>query len=266
MENKNLVVADNKEMITVNTLNQFGKDFYDRNKNYIEGKVLVTEDNLKDMKVKRAEFNKTFNENESLRKMALAELDKSRIELMNAYKPNVTEYFSKIDKNLKESIDLLEDKQKQDKKDKVESYFNELKELHALDFLTFDKIGLNVTLSVSEKKLREEALDFVNRVLSDLELIDTQTHAKRIKVRYITNMNVSQAIQTVTEEVKHEEKLLHTKLEAEQDTEVNTKIEKPLSKPIIKEETMKVQFTVTATRTQIVKLKEIMETEGIVYE
>lgn len=197
-----------------------------------------------------------------------------------AFKKAVLEPFDKVDEVLKEykeefdkrlnlgadNSEKYETSKKKEKEDSVRSYFEELKTLHGLDFLTFDKLGLNVTLSVTEKKLREETLDFVNRVLSDLTLIDTQIHKERIKVRYITIMDVSEAIKTVTEEVKHEEKLLHTKLEAEQDTEVNTKIEKPLSKPIIKEETMKVQFTVTATRTQIVKLKEIMETEGIVYE
>ena len=50
------------------------------------------------------------------------------------------------------------------------------------------------------------------------------------------------------------------------DNKIKDLEEKTLSAPVIKEETIKVQFTVTATRTQIIKLKEIMETEGIEYE
>ena len=196
-----------------------------------------------------------------------------------AFKKAVLEPFDKVDKVLKEykeefdkrlnlgadNSEKYETSKKKEKEDSIRSYFEELKTLHGLDFLTFDKLGLNITLSVSEKKLREETLDFVNRVLSDLKLIDTQTHAERIKVRYTSIMDVKQAITSVLDEIKQEESLQGEKL-AETPEVVEPKVEKTLSAPVIKEETIKVQFTVTATRTQIIKLKEIMETEGIEYE
>ena len=142
-----------------------------------------------------------------------------------AFKKAVLEPFDKVDKVLKEykeefdkrlnlgadNSEKYETSKKKEKED-IRSYFEELKTLHNLDFLTFDKLGLNVTLSVTEKKLREEVLDFVNRVVSDLKLIDTQTHAERIKVRYTSIMDVKQAITSVLDEIKQEESLQGEKL------------------------------------------------------
>lgn len=257
-------LLSNKELITVDTITKFGEEFHQLNKHYIDGNVVINKDNLQEMKKKRAEYNNQFKEIEEMRKFTLKELDKERNELTKVYKPNVTDHFNKIDVNFKKSIDEIENEEKQEKENRVKLYFDELKQLNNIDFINFNDIGLNITLTVSENKLKEQTLDFVKRVVSDLELIGTQIHAERIKVRYMAIINVSQAIKEVNAEISTEEQLKTDKV-IEKPIEV---VEEPkaLSKPKVKEKDLIVLFKVTATRTQILELKSYMEKEGIKYE
>ena len=64
--------------------------------------------------------------------------------------------------------------------------------------MTFQDARINITLSASVKALKDQAKDFIDRVASDLLLIDTQEHKAEILVEYKKTLNASQAITTVS--------------------------------------------------------------------
>ena len=141
------------------------------------------------------------------------------------------------------------------------------------------------------KSLKEQAKNFIDKIVDDLNLIDTQEHKAEILVEYKQSLNVSQAITSVTNRFKaiEEEK---RKLEKEQelqkeiveiakesdkyvDTHVPTieevpqmTIETPLEAPTIveTEEILTLKFTVKGTRKELKALKEFLENGGYDYE
>ena len=71
-----------------------------------------------------------------------------------------------------------------------------------IDFVTFESANINVTLTASMKSLKEQAKNFIDKIVDDLNLIDTQEHKAEILVEYKQSLNVSQAITTVTNRFK----------------------------------------------------------------
>ena len=130
------------------------------------------------------------------------------------------------------------------------------------------------------KSLKEQAKAFIDKVVDDLKLIDTQEHKAEILVEYKQSLNVSTAITTVSnrfkaiEEEKKKEKVVHiemnekheiTKESYEQLEEI---FNKPLEQPTEKkqEEILTLRFTVKATKTKLKALKEFLINGGYEYE
>ena len=85
-------------------------------------------------------------------------------------------------------------------------YFVEVCQVEKIDWLTFERLGIEVNLSTTEKKYKEQILDFVTRIVSDMRLIGTEKDAAEMLVEYKRTLNASQAITTVRER-KEAEKL-----------------------------------------------------------
>ena len=73
------------------------------------------------------------------------------------------------------------------------------KECVAVPYKAAEAVGCQITMSVTEKKLKEQCTAFLDRVMDDLQLIATQEHKAEILVEYKRTLNVSQAIRTVKE-------------------------------------------------------------------
>ncbi len=98
-----------------------------------------------------------------------------------------------------------------------------IKKANNIDFVTYSQARINVTLSASRKSLKEQAKQFIDKIVDDLKLIDTQEHKAEILVEYKQSLNVSQAITSVTnrfkaieEEKKKQEELKRKQLEEAQ--------------------------------------------------
>ncbi len=83
------------------------------------------------------------------------------------------------------------------KKQEVVEYFNEYVASKNIDFLTFDKLGINITMSASMKSLKNAVKDAIDRVSCDLKMIETQEDKEAILVEYKKSLNVSEAVQVV---------------------------------------------------------------------
>lgn len=162
----------------------------------IDGQIATVE-TIKSLKDLRADFNKEFKEFEtqrtSIKKEVLAPYD----EFEKEYKTSIKEKIEKAVETLKDKIAFVEDDLRKKKIDGIKDYFEELKIAKSIDFLTFDQVGLEITLSTADKQYKEKCIEFVNKVADDLELIDTQSNKAEILVEYKTSLNAARSIKTV---------------------------------------------------------------------
>ncbi len=248
--------------------------------------LVCTEETVKKIKDVRANLNKELKEFEDRRKQVKAEVMKPYDDFEKVYKECISDKYKTADSELKNKVDTVEDELKEKKKTEVENYFNEYLQSKNIDFVTFEKANINVTLSASMKSLKEQAKTFIDKIADELKLIDTQEHKSEIIVEYKQSLNVANAITTVSNRFKaiEEEK---AKLEREQELQkeiveiakesdkyvdhVPTIEEVPqmtLEAPTveIQEEKLTLAFKVTDTRTRLRELKEFMDKGGYKYE
>lgn len=235
----------------------------------------VSDETVKDVKKIRAELNADFKMLETKRKEVKDKVMTPYNQFEEIYKTYVSEKFKKADIDLKTKIDNVENEQKRIKTEEVKDYFNELCESENIDFVSYEQANINVTLSASMKSLKEQAKAFIDKICDDLKLIDTQEHKAEILAEYKVNLNVSNAITTVTDRIKREEEE-KAKLEQVTDQELNDEImlekiesisaPKEIAKEVRTEEVFEMAFKVRGTLEQLKTVKEFLEKGGYDYE
>lgn len=244
--------------------------------------LVCTEETVKTIKELRAELNKDYKEFETQRKAVKEKVLKPYNDFENIYKECISDKFRNADLVLKGRIEIVENELKTKKEQEVKNYFEEYKTANNIDFITYEQAGINVTLSASMKSLKEQAKNFIDRIVDDLKLIETQEHKAEILVEYKQTLNISNAITTVTnrfkaieeEKKKEEQKVVH--IEMNEDHEISKRtyeelesiMNKPLETPVEErqEGILTLKFTVRGTRTKLKKLKEFLENGGYDYE
>lgn len=166
--------------------------------------LVPTEDALKSLKQIRADLNKEFKEFEEQRKFLKNGINKPYLEFEEVYKSEISEKYTSAVNKLKEKIEIIEIKLKEKKREQVKAYFDELCAAKGIDFVPFEKAGININLSTSLKALKEQALEFINRVEDDISLINTFEHQAEIMAEYKRTLNVSQAIKEVNDRKERE--------------------------------------------------------------
>ena len=256
--------------------------------------LVCTEENVTTIKQIRASLNKEFKEVENQRKIVKEQILAPYMQFEEIYKMYISDKYKSADNDLKEKIDSTENELKNIKEQEIKDYFEEYKKANNIDFVTYSQARINVTLSASMKSLKEQAKQFIDKIVDDLKLIDTQEHKAEILVEYKQSLNVSQAITSVTnrfkaieEEKKKQEELKRKQLEeaqrrADESIRVQTEAtrqalenfipkteETILQAPVIEEkqeEILTLRFTVKGTRTKLRELKQFLENGGYDYE
>ena len=233
--------------------------------------LYVGEDTVKDVKKVRADLNKEFNELESQRKQVKQAIMSKYDEFEEIYKENVSNLYKQADTTLKEKIDNVENQLKLEK----ESELREFAEQHCQAnnvHIDFERIGLNITLSASIKSLKEQALEFIQKVVNDLKLIDMEEYRDEILYEYNQTFDFVNSKTKVIERHKQLEELKQqqeTKLEQKiEEEKVVEKVEEVIApKEIIEDnEVITVQFTITDTKEKILKLRDYLKENEINYE
>ena len=240
--------------------------------------LVCTEESIKTIKEIRAELNKDYKEFETKRKLVKEQVLKPYNDFEIVYKECISDKFRNADLILKGKIDNVENELKAKKEQEVKDYFEEYKTANNIDFITYGQARINVTLSASMKSLKEQAKQFIDKIVDDLKLIETQEHKTEILVEYKQTLNVSQAITSVTNRfkaVEEEKKKIEQEKELQEfvvDTakESDKYIEQTvLNAPAIEEkqeEILTLKFTVKGTRTKLRELKQFLENGGYDYE
>lgn len=157
-----------------------------------------TEETLQTVKKKRAELTKIFSALEAKRKEAKKAILSPYEAFEQVYRECVTEVYAPCDKELAAKIHDVEDGLKAQKRAFAEEYFAEYCASKQIDFLSFDRLGINVTLTASKKTLREQIKSSIDKVSEELLLIATQENPDEILVEYKASLNVAQAITLVS--------------------------------------------------------------------
>ena len=243
--------------------------------------LVCTEESVKTIKEIRAELNKDYKEFENKRKLVKEQVLKPYNDFENVYKECISDKFRNADIILKGKIDNVENELKAKKEKEIKEYFEEYKTANNIDFITYGQARINVTLSASMKGLKEQAKQFIDKIVDDLKLIETQEHKTEILVEYKQTLNVSQAITSVTnrfkaieeEKKRQEQKVVH--IEMNENHEITQKsyeqlentFNKPLEQPKEEnEEILTLKFAVRGTRTKLKELKQFLESGGYDYE
>ena len=240
--------------------------------------LICTEETVKEVKQVRADMNKEFKDLEVQRKLVKEQVLAPYMQFEDIYKQYVSDKYKNADIELKNKVDSIENELKTKKEQEIKDYFEEYKIANNIDFITYGQARINVTLSASIKSLKEQAKQFIDKIVDDLKLIETQEHKTEILVEYKQTLNVAQAITSVTNRFKaiEEEK---KKIEQEKELQkfvVDTAKESDkyseqiiLNSPSVEEkieEILTLKFTVRGTRTKLRELKQFLESGGYDYE
>lgn len=244
--------------------------------------LICTEDTVKEVKQVRADLNKEFKDLETQRKLVKDQILAPYMQFEEIYKQCVSDKYKNADIELKNKVDSIEKELKLKKEQEIKDYFEEYKLANNIDFITYEQAKINVTLSASIKSLKEQAKMFIDKVVDDLNLIETQEHKAEILVEYKQTLNVSLAITTVTnrfkaieeEKKKEEQKVVHIEINKNHEItkesyeQLENVFNKPLEQPQEEkqEEILTLRFTVKSTRTKLRELKQFLENGGYDYE
>lgn len=246
--------------------------------------LVVTEDTVKAVKKARAELGAEFKSWEEKRKEVKKAVITPYEKFEEVYNDCISNSYKTADKLLKQRIDEVENELKAKKAAEVQSYFEEYLASKGIDFVTYAQAGLNITLSASLKSLKEQAKAFIDRIESDLKLIETFTDLKaEILVEYKKSLNVSDAITGVKARAKAvQEEQARQEAEAEKRAaeaqrveaikaaipEAPAAVEAPTEQTAAPapEQKFCIRFTVKGTKEQLIALKKFLNEGEYEYE
>ena len=190
------IILKQKPIIT-HQLQEAGRNIQKRIDELQLDKQVATEENVKSMKSLRAELNNEAKDYETQRGLIKKAVNEPYLEFEEVYTIEITDRYKSATEILKNQIDFVEDKIKRAKKEAVVIYFLELCQSEKIDFLTFENLGIEINLSVTEKKYKEQVSEFVSQVIDNLNLIKTQAFEAEILTEYKLTLNVSKSITDV---------------------------------------------------------------------
>lgn len=170
---------------------------------------IATVDTVKSLKDLRAELNKELASFEEQRKTIKKAVSSPYDEFEVLYKTEIWVKYNNAVNLLKDKIAVVENQIKAEKEASIRRYFTELCTAESIDFVNFEQLGIEINLSTSEKKYKEQINDFITKVQDDVKLIKTVEFEAETMAEYKTTLNASKAITTVNErkEKEHQEQV-----------------------------------------------------------
>lgn len=233
--------------------------------------IQCTEENKTEVKNRRSEINNTLKLLESKRKEIKKAIEEPYDQFNTKYEETIKTKLQDADKILGNKISEIENAQKEERKSRMVELFNEYRTAnHLEDIIEFEDVGLNITLSASEKSLKDTVITFCEKVASDIKAINTMDDSTGLLLKYKSNgFDLTKAIYQVNEEKKQreelEKKLNVVQEETKKDEIIQEQVEE-LIVPEIEEEDITITFTVTGKKSDIIKVREFMKENNIKYE
>ena len=228
-----------------------------------------TEANKQEIKKIRTALTKEFNgleeRRKSVKKAILAEYEAFE----KVYKECVTLPYKTADGALKGKIEAVETEQKKSKYDEVERYAKELIIANGLNWLSSGRVMPKVTLTATEKALKEQVLQAVENIVLEVKVIGEDVE---LLAEYQKSLSLATAKITIAERHKAIEvakQATEQKMEQDEQLEKAEERAEMLMPPIVIEETQKEEqrvitsLKVRGTITQLKALKIYMQENNI---
>lgn len=226
----------------------------------------------------RTVLKKEQTEYETQRKKIKNDILKPYEEFNKIYEENIKGKYNQAINILTTKIVMVEDTIKENTKTKMIEFFEEYRQANLLksDWIKFEdlnlKIGINQLTPKGElvKKVKDEIIEKISKVKTEIDTISTMEHNDEILVEYIKNKDLGQAIRTVNdrhmiletikksnEEIKKKEETVKENIK---------KVEEVLQTPVENEKLYTLKFSVTSTKEKLIELKKFLINGGYKYE
>lgn len=229
--------------------------------------VVFTEETKKDAETERAQINKQKTLVADFRKKIVAEFNKP-IENFETIAKETEKILKETADFITSKVSIYDQKELDNVKEIVQAYFEEYRISRGIDFVTFDRLGLNITKGLLTgtnnltKKTQDTITSFIDGIRKDLDLIDTLEFKEEILVEYKKTLLCADSIALVQDRHKQLEEIKKQKEEIQEkeitDESMLNRIDEALSAPTIQTKTEKNIESAFIVRTSNIEcLKEI---------
>lgn len=185
--NENIITVQQLPVIVYERLESVGQEIDKRIAALDLDKQLVTEDTKKAVKDIRAMLNKELDNFEEQRKRIKEQVVAPYEAFEKAYNSFIKVKYEKADSILKVKIDEFNERLKADKEARIRAYFTELCQANNIDFLPFERLGLKIGLSDSDKSLKDLVNTNIDNVVKSLEFIESLTDPDEYKAEILAD-------------------------------------------------------------------------------
>lgn len=160
-----------------------------------------TEDTVKEIKKARAELNAERRDLEERRKEVKTKIMAPYAAFEAVYKACAGDIYVDADRKLSEKISAVENELKDKKAVAIRAYFAEYRQSLNLpeDLAEYERAGINITLSASEKSLKARVKAFLDQVSDDLKVMRRYPEYEEILYEYRRCWRAAQAVEIVYE-------------------------------------------------------------------
>lgn len=194
---------DINEIISIETLpkiiyqlEQFGS-YIDKELQIVKN-LECNEENKQEVKKVRTNINNMLTEFENKRKTIKAQILQEYEIFNEKYESEIKQKLTNASNDLKHKIDDIEKEQLIQKVDDLELFVNQyIVKYHLEDILDCNKVvlykGLKINLSTSLSSLKKNALEFIEKVANDVEIMRLEEYGNEILLEYKNNFDYSQS-------------------------------------------------------------------------
>lgn len=256
--------------------------------------LAVSPETLVDVKKVRADLNKDLDELEAQRKAVKNAVMAPYEDFEAIYRRCIKIPFENANRDLGSKILDVEQGIIGACRDELIAFFTEQAEGEGIPWLTWDRLGLRITLTEARQKthpkLEKTIRDFIAMKAAAVRSISTMPDAEEIMVEFKKSMSMADAVQTVAERHKQMEaerkrraeweakqaadreaaEKAHAAAAAAASAHVAAPAPAPVTAPAAPEKVYKLNFSVRGTKAQLVDFKKFFvaycEERGLSYE
>ena len=228
-----------------------------------------TEESKTEVKKYRANLNKIKEELEERRKFVKKQVLEPYEQFESIYNELVKDKLANADKILKERIDTIEIAQREEKLQELLEFTKAWLKYYGLEQVLEPKQVIpNITLSKSQKSLKEQIKGEIERISKDIQTIALEEMKAELLVEYVKDFDYAKAKFRVFEHQQRLKDIQNSNILEENGEELKPIAEEQITTPkeIVEEELIECTFTVNATKEQLLKIKGFLQEMGIKYE
>ncbi len=231
------------------------------------------EENKQEVKKRKQEITKFKNLMETRRKEIKQQILLKYDEFNKKYEDEVKIKLENAEQILTSKYTKIEQEQIEKQKEELQLFAKEhFKANNIEDIVTFEDIGLKITLSASTKSLKEQVVSFCEKVANEVKIINMEeNYSDEIFLEYKQCLDFIKAKTIVHERHSKLEEIKQQQDKIKEKEEKNNKIVEEVEKKIEEleilppKEIIEVQFKIKSTIDKIKKVKDFLEREGIDY-